>query len=358
MPVYGEGRKGVLVVGEAPGEKEDLKNRPFIGKAGRLLRDSLDEIGVDLDRDAWTTNSLICRPPKNATPDSNQISYCRPNLLNAIRLHRPRVVLTLGRSALVSVLADYWKDVEGLDRWTGWKMPLPEFWLCPTYHPSYLLRMKNSLMDRLFVDHLEQAFSIKKETWRSEDLRSKVNLLYEEADVIDGLREIDSMGGWMAFDYETNCLKPEWPDSKIYSFAASNGSLTIAFLWRPGLEPYVSKFLLSKKTRKIASNLKFEERWSLKHLGHGVVNWGWDTMLASHCLDNRPGITSLKFQALVRMGWPVYNEHVEGYLAASRGPFNRIHHIPREELLIYNGIDAFGEHRLARIQRRDFGYED
>src|SRR3990167_10688883 len=85
MGRYGDGRKKVLVVGEAPGQTEDEDGRPFIGKAGTFLRQCLRQIGADLDQDAWTTNSLICRPPKNTTPEIKQISYCRPNLLNTIK---------------------------------------------------------------------------------------------------------------------------------------------------------------------------------------------------------------------------------------------------------------------------------
>jgi len=100
-----------------------------------------------------------------------------------------------------------------------------------------------------------------------------------------------------------------------------------------------------------------EERWTLKKFGHGATNWGWDTMLASHCLDNRPGICSLKFQSLVRLGVPSYNDKIEPYLVNQKGPYNRIHEIDMKDLLLYGGIDSVLEYRLAMKQRHDMGYE-
>jgi len=326
--------------------------------AGTFLRQMLKQVGVNLDRDALTTNALICHPPSNKTPDDKQISYCRPNVLNAIQLYQPKVVVTLGRSALTSVLAAYWSDVGPLERWTGWKIPLESYWICPTYHPSYLLRMKNSLLDRIFQAHLSDAFRIQQDPPRRMDLDQEIEVLYEEDEIEEVLHGMDEQGGWVAVDYEMNCLKPELPKARIASCAVSNGVRTISYPWSGKAILATAGFLKSKRTRKIASNLKFEERWTLKQFGHGVSNWGWDTMLATHCLDNRPGICSLKFQALVRMGIPSYHGHIEPYLFNYRGPYNRIHEIALKDLLFYGGTDALLEHRLATIQREEMGYED
>src|SRR3990167_1445906 len=359
MGRYGDGRKKVLVVGEAPGQTEDEDGRPFIGKAGTFLRQCLRQIGADLDQDAWTTNSLICRPPKNTTPEIKQISYCRPNLLNTIKRFGPRVVLVLGKSALVSVIQGYWKtDLGALDRWVGWKIPISDHWICPTYHPSYLLRMKNPILDRAFVNHLRQAFLIDEDPPRRPSLEGKINVLYEEGPVIETLREMDGEGGWVAVDYETNCLKPDYPEARIVSCAVADGKKTISYPWTKHARKATGILLRSGRTRKIASNLKFEERWTLKEFGHGVNNWGWDTMLAAHCLDNRPHITSLKFQSLIQMGVPTYNENIEPYLGNIRGHYNRIQEVELRHLLFYGGMDALLEYRLAMLQRKEIGNED
>lgn len=359
MQPHGLGRKRVLVVGEAPGEQEDEEGRPFIGKSGQHLRQTLAALGVKLDRDATVTNALVCRPPNNATPDIDQISYCRPNLLNTIKEFQPEVIVTLGRSALVSVVHGHWKgDVGPMERWVGWKIPLENFWLCPTYHPSFLLRMKNILMDRQFSDHLEQAFTIEDPTPAVFDPTKAVDVIFDTSSVDGLLREIDSIGGWAAVDYETTGLKPEYPKARIVSCAVSNGLRTIAYPWTDETANATSRFLRSKRTRKISSNLKMEERWTRCKLGHRVVNWGWDTVVAAHCLDNRPEICSLKFQSFVKMGVTTYNENVEPYLKGNKGHYNRIKEIQIRTLLIYNGVDALLEHRLAMIQRKEMGYGD
>lgn len=359
MEVYGDGERGVMVVGEAPSQTEDEQGRPFVGKTGTLLRETLAEFDVRLDRDAWATNALICHPPNGATPDIKQISHCRPNLANAIAKYKPRVIIPLGRTALVSVMTPYWTDVEVMERWVGWKIPLKDHWICPTYHPSFILRMKNQLLDRLFYQHLRDAFKIKTDPPPQKDYAKQVEVVYDDRVVWDALCEIDGEGDWAAVDYETNCIKPEYPKAKIYSCAVSNGRRTISYLWTPKAREATGKFFRSKRTRKIASNAKFEERWTRQEFGHGVRNWGWDTMIAAHVLDNREKITSIKFQALVLLGVPTYNSHIEPYLYSDKdSPYNRIEQADVGQLLYYGGMDALLEHQVAMIQRREMGYED
>ncbi len=357
MEVDGDGARGVMVVGEAPGETEDEEGRPFVGKAGGVLREALREAGINLNRDAWITNAVICRPPHNKTPDDEKIAYCRPNLLNAIKTYQPRVIVTLGRSALVSVLGRHWRDIGPLERWTGWRIPLAEHWVCPTYHPSYLSRMNNPLLDRIFRKDLKRAFALKSGPPAPVDL-NQVEVLFDERKACEAIVEIHNEGGWVAVDYETNCLKPEYPKAAVHAFSISNGRRTVSFPWAGRMVELVGKFLRSPKTRKIASNLKFEERWTRRQFGHGVSNWGWDTMIATHCLDNRQGICSIKFQGLVRLGVPSYNEHIEPYLSSTKGHYNRIEEIEIGALLQYCGVDSLLEYKLARIQRREMGYED
>jgi uracil-DNA glycosylase len=353
MEVWGQGKRKVLVVGEAPGQTEDDEGRPFIGKAGQFLRDTLEQIEIDLDQDCWVTNSLICRPPNNATPDLKQIEYCRPNLLNTINRLFPNVVVLLGRSAVSSLMPVYWKDDVGtLERWVGWQIPGPSHWICPTYHPSFLLRSNSSLLNRMFQDHLDKAFSIKENSFPP--TLPHVQCLYETDEVEQAIfKLLDSE--WIAFDYETNCLKPEYPKARLYSCSLSDGKTTVAFPWNPPNQYALARLLRNKGIKKIASNLKFEERWTKRAYGYGVANWGWDTMLSAHCLDNRPGICSLKFQSWVKLGVPTYNGHIAPYLESKRGWYNRIEQIALQDLLFYNGVDAYLEHKLAMQQRKEMG---
>ncbi|MCK9457309.1 MAG: hypothetical protein M0R31_08460, partial [Candidatus Riflebacteria bacterium] len=114
---------------------------------------------------------------------------------------------------------------------------------------------------------------------------------------------------------------------------------------------------------KIAANIKFEDNWLNVLCGIEVNPWVFDTMQASHILDNRPGITSVKFQGYVRFGVLGYDEFVQPYLKSpdSNTP-NRIKELTEDKesfrkLQIYNGIDSLIEYRLAMLQMKEIGYE-
>lgn len=355
MPVYGHGRAGVLVVGEAPGATEDRKGRPFVGDAGETLRRMLKSIGVSLDKDAWTTNAVICRPPDNQKPDAKKIDHCLPNLHNTIRELQPNVVIPLGKVPLDAILRGKWLGkVDEVSRWVGWQIPHEDYWICPTYHPSFVMRSHDDLLERLVTEHLEEAFAIhtrppKQPNWKE--------LIRVELDPEKASAELDRMarrGRPFATDYETNSLKADWKEAKLFSCAVCDGKRTISFPWSPGVRDAAYR-LFRSKTPKIAANAKFEERWTRKEFGVGMRNWLWDTMLASHALDNRTGITSVKFQAFVRLGVPTYNDGVLPYLVSARGHFNRIQEAPLRDLLFYGGMDAILEYRLAMLQMKEMG---
>ena len=88
----------LLVVGEAPGAQEDAAGLPFVGKAGRLLDDLLEEAGLPRERVALA-NVLKCRPPGNRTPRRGEVERCRPWLARQIQLADPLVVVALGSTA-------------------------------------------------------------------------------------------------------------------------------------------------------------------------------------------------------------------------------------------------------------------
>src|SRR5437764_7021130 len=89
----------LMFVGKAPGAEEDRQALPFVGRAGKLLDELLDEIGMERKRDAWVSNVLKCRPPGNRDPQPDEIESCRPYLERQIQLIEPRVICTLGNFA-------------------------------------------------------------------------------------------------------------------------------------------------------------------------------------------------------------------------------------------------------------------
>lgn len=356
MDVFGEGARKIMIIGERPSETDDEDGEPFSDENGSLLRNVLEDLNVDLEDDCWATNAIICAANAKQTPDTTQVTHCHPNLLAALREHRPRIVITLGHSALKSVLTEHWGSVYEMERWAGWRIPMKDFWLCPTYTPAWVKKQKGPIAEDLFREHIEAALEIKAPPAPPRDWEADVEIIYDDEEAYEAIKEIHEESELVAVDYETNCLKPEYPNAKIYSCSLSNGERTISYLWKGAAIEATGRLLKSKHHGKIASNLKMEEKWTRKAFGHGVRNWQWDTMLAAHCIDNRPGICGLKFQAFINLGVGPYNERVEPFLKSS-GWYNRIEQVDQRELLVYGGMDALLEYELALIQMKELGYE-
>lgn len=359
MKPYGEGKKGILIVGEAPGKTEDDKGRPFVGESGQLLRDSLKKCGVNLDRDCWVTNSLICHPQGNIITNEAMIDYCRPNLVKTISQLNPTTVILLGSSAVKSLIGHLWKeDAGGVTRWVGYAMPNQRLnaWVCVTYHPSFVLRSANMpLVGKTFDNHLKSFTKLKSRPWdKVPDYESEVELIYEPDRAAIYLNKITSRGGVVAFDYETDRLKPDSDGSSILCAAVSwQGRKTIAYPWC-GSAIDATKRLLRSDVGKVIANSKFEFRWTMKEFGVAINNVVWDTMLAAHVLDNRPGISGLKFQAFARLGVDSYDWYLEEQRKGkgSNGK-NRLRDVPLKDLLKYCGADALLEYKLYELQREE-----
>jgi uracil-DNA glycosylase len=361
MEPSGKGLRRILIVGESPGSDEDEQGKPFVGVSGRFLKDTLTRLGVDLRKDCRITNSLVCRPASNATPDTHQIDCCRPNLIKTIEEFDPYVIIPLGGAAVQSLLGYIYKhnDIGGISRWSGWKIPCQKIntWVCPTFHPAYILRSdKNPVPGILFKQHLKRAVKIKSRPWDEvPDYPSQVEKILDPTEALIAISSFHA-SEMIAFDYETTTLKPEYAGAEIVCCSISNGDRTIAYPWMGEAVQGTSDLLRSPSIRKIASNLKFEERWTRFVLGHRVANWWWDTMVAAHCLDNRPKITGLKFQAFVLLGAEAHEEHVRPYLRVKGQQMNRIREdVNFDQLLTYCGLDSLLEYKVAQIQMKKIG---
>ncbi len=358
MEVGGKGKRRILFVGEAPGETEDHRGIPFIGVSGMYLRKVVENLGVDMD-DCWITNSIICRPQGNKIEQS-MIACCRPNLLKTIRQLKPNVIILLGGSAVESLIRGLWKqDMGGISRWVGWTIPLAEYgaWVCPTYHPAYLLRQdKDVILALTFKNHLKKALSLEKITPKPLDLQkleSQIEIIQSHRKAEKRIWDLSKKSGILAFDFETSGLKPDRKKQRIVSISfCLDGKDTFACMVNPSLYDAIRAVLLSKRLKKVASNIKFEERWTLAKLGCGVACWNWDTMLAAHIIDNRSHISSVKFQAFVLLGLSDYDSHIKPYLETkvSNG-INRIEELEEEVLLMYNGLDSLIEYKVMIKQK-------
>jgi uracil-DNA glycosylase len=142
--VFGEGSENadLLFVGEAPGEEEDRQGRPFVGRAGKLLDQMIERIGVKR-ADVFICNVLKCRPPNNRDPEAAEAESCKPYLFAQIDLIRPRVICTLGKHACNTLIG----VDERITRIRGHLTQYKGVTLLPTYHPSYLLRNQSAIKD-------------------------------------------------------------------------------------------------------------------------------------------------------------------------------------------------------------------
>jgi uracil-DNA glycosylase len=141
--VFGVGHEQAhwMVVGEAPGEQEDLRGEPFVGKAGQLLDNMLAAIGLSRaagppERQVFIANTLKCRPPGNRNPQPDELAQCEPFLMRQVALLRPRIILAMGRFAVQSLL----RSSEPVGRLRGRVHRWQGVPLVVTYHPAYLLR--------------------------------------------------------------------------------------------------------------------------------------------------------------------------------------------------------------------------
>lgn len=365
MPVTGQGRKGILIVAEAPGREEDERNEQLVGPAGQLLRESMQKVGLDLDRDCWKTNALVCRPPENATPTNEQIDWCRPNLNKTIAELNPQLIMPLGGPAVRSLLGPLWRDdVGSISQWVGWKIPAQRYnaWITPGYHPSYVKRALDNTKEgpavKVWFDrHIKRMSQIEGRPFEKiPDYKSQVKLIYDHEQAARMIRKYTEYGGVSSFDYETDRLKPDSPDSEIVSCAICwRGEEAIAFPWVGEVIPAMRDYLKSSNP-KVGANIKFEDRWTEHFFGFFVNNFIWDCVNDAHILDNRDKITSVKFQAFVRLGQEPWDIQVKPFLESKDGlsnSKNNIRKVDLRSLLTYNGIDAIVEYFVAYAQKQE-----
>jgi DNA polymerase len=131
----------VLFVGEGPGQQEDETGRPFVGRAGQLLRKLIQE-QMEMDpSEVFIANIVKCRPPGNRAPQVDESAACLPFLRRQVAVLRPRVIVTLGNPSTQGLL----QTKTGITKMRGRPVVKGDFTFFPTFHPSYLLRNQSAL---------------------------------------------------------------------------------------------------------------------------------------------------------------------------------------------------------------------
>ena len=135
--VFGVGhpKARLMFVGEAPGEEEDKRGEPFVGRAGQLLTKIIEAIGLSRDQ-VYIANVIKCRPPNNRNPEPDEVAACEPFLFRQIDVIQPAVIVPLGKFAAQCLL----KTTDPITKLRGRQFDYRGTMLIPTFHPAYLLR--------------------------------------------------------------------------------------------------------------------------------------------------------------------------------------------------------------------------
>lgn len=143
----GDPSASVMVVGEGPGQQEDLQGVPFVGRSGQLLMRLLGEQEIGRD-DVYIANVVKCRPPRNRDPRPDEIDACKPYLRRQIELVDPAVVITLGNFSTKLLL----NTTIGITKMRGTSYEWWGRYLVPTFHPAAALRGGDRVTDDIRAD--------------------------------------------------------------------------------------------------------------------------------------------------------------------------------------------------------------
>lgn len=137
VPGEGSASASLMLVGEAPGKREDELGRPFVGRAGQLLREVLKRVSLTQE-DVYITNVVKCRPPGNRNPSAEEIKKCMPYLHRQMDELTPRIIVTLGNVATSSLLPvfGFTPKTIGALHGTLLESSLHQIIIVPTFHPA------------------------------------------------------------------------------------------------------------------------------------------------------------------------------------------------------------------------------
>jgi hypothetical protein len=235
-------------------------------------------------------------------------------------------------------------------------------WVCPTYHPSFVMREESKPeVETVWKSDIKRALKfLGADKPVVENHREKVTILRDEQSILRALHRARIRKGYFSFDYEATGLRAsvqklvcvsfcQSPD-RAYSFMLDNISDAVRSALR--------EIMLDDEIGKISHNLSFEYEWTRFHFDVDRIKWAWDSMLAAHVIDNRPGICRLKHQVFLNFGVPAYDQLIGPYLSSinPRDPAapNRIYEFieryGEDECLIYCGLDSLFAYRLSMKQ--------
>jgi len=379
FPVVGKGKKRILLIFDSPTEKEDRTSRAFSSPEHQYLFSLLEKMGIDQD-DVWITHAVQCYQSKFANKEilvsPQSVQGCHLRLKATIKRLQPERVLVFGSVAMKTLYQHVSSgrfSFATYAKFPGAVIPDQDYKtvVVPILNPRETLAdleyRRNSIKARkpearfaknLWEDNYlsgTDGFVIR-EKFTKKQLRAGLkaqwrNTTPPETKVLTGQEEIQNVIKYLmtvpkfAFDIETTGLKPFREEQEIYTWGFSDGKSIWAFRHPKDKRTLnMLRRLMASNVPKYGWNIQFENIWIKHFLGVWIKNWRFDGMIGTHILDNRPGITSLKFQTFVRHGNAGYDAEIDGFLDSadkSSHSLNQIKKAPIRRVLVYNGLDAW-----------------
>lgn len=387
----GTGKTGIMLLLPPPSLEEDLSGIPGTSESNRWMLNEIRSMGINPD-DCYVVNVIGCYSEKFI---SKYITYCRARLDSLISELNPKLVIAFGTSVLnATVGVDFTRALGDIEKWRGFCIPYRRWncWLMHTYSTQEIV------FDNMFNTHRKEketsAFKIASEISRSgmfrlysrlfrQDIKKAYKHLTKafpkrpetiipakyvsEEETINWIKRNykylkENPKGVLVCDLETSGLKCYNNNQFIYTIAllADPNDICISFKLTEKLAPYLRK-LFSLKPRVVGANFKFDYTWLKKKLDIVADNLFGDVVVLAHLLDNRDGITSLKFQTYVRYGI-AYEDTVHKYLEPSAeerqkhgsNAVNNITNAPIEDLCYYNALDVVYTYFVFKDQYSEF----
>lgn len=338
-----EGERRLVVVGEAPGFYEGTYGKPFTGPSGKLLDAVLKHHSIKRS-EVLLTNVCLCRPESNATPPRSAVTACKARLAREVQQFETTDIIALGGTA-GTLLVDDPGTITTLrvgPPKTGARFlsanagEANHIRVVPTWHPAYCLRNADAFP--ALVSDIGKLKESRRESWREPEWRA-----FDDVDqtlaVID---ELERLEGPLVIDIEVGIEKDVAGDDHPNNYSllcvgiAYARGRAVVLGEHPLTDPKVVSRLreLFRGKRLIAHNGKFDLAGLYPKLG--ALELWFDTMLASYCLDERPGNHGLKVLAVEKLGAPKYDDEIKRFIPR-RGNYANI---PRPILYKYNAYDV------------------
>jgi uracil-DNA glycosylase family 4 len=345
VPSDGPEKASLAIVGEAPGRQEAQGGKPFVGASGQLLTRVLKHHKIDRKK-VFLSNACLCRPRNNDTPPAEAVAACRPRLVAELGAHGTRTVIALGNIANQSLISR--TGVTKLRVGPGHPALYdPGVRVISSVHPAACLR-QGDMFPHLVRD-IGKVY-IRPPVWKSPDYFA---LDTEE----EALYFIHWLGrnhqGPVALDIESHIDREEADHPNKY------GMLCIGLGYAHKRVAVLGEHALTERTygllgnvlrqkELIGQNSKFDAEGMYPHMG--FIPFKYDTMLASYCFDERPGIHDLGTQSIEFLGAPDWKHVLDGYGAKQRG----YGVVPRDVLYKYNAFDVSCTYDLWALYDQKF----